>query len=136
MMHLRTASVTLFAILSAIISSACDRNTTTALEPVEPSAAPTIGPLAARAIALAMAQTPIRAQVLIDLRDSPYSEHKVVLQDYLRTSGGQRRSSAPHRQSSNHVTVTRPQLLTARSAKPGYEQPGTADRPVRCHRIR
>src|SRR5205809_555405 len=90
MMHLRTASVTLFAILSAIISTACDRNTTTALEPVEPSAAPTIGPLAARAIALAMAQTPIRAQVLIDLRDSPYSEHKVVLQDYLRTSGGQR----------------------------------------------
>src|SRR5438093_6921950 len=72
MMHLRTASVTLFAILSAIISSACDRNTTTALEPVEPSAAPTIGPLAARAIALAMAQTPIRAQVLIDLRGSPY----------------------------------------------------------------
>src|SRR5437773_12288411 len=88
MMHLRTASVTLFAILSAIISSACDRNTTTALEPVEPSAAPTIGALAARAIALAMAQTPIRAQVLIDLRDSPYSEHKVALQDYLSTSGG------------------------------------------------
>jgi hypothetical protein len=73
----------------AMALTACDRDTTTAPGAVDPhSAAATIGPLAARAIALAMAETPIRMQVLMDLRDSPYSEHKVVLQNYLRTPGG------------------------------------------------
>src|SRR5206468_1459249 len=47
-----------------------------------------IGPRAARAIALAMAEAPVRVQLLADFRDSPFSEHKVVLQDYLRSPSG------------------------------------------------
>jgi len=49
-----------------------------------------VGPLAARAIARAMAEPEIRKQILGDMRDSPVSEHKLVLQNYLATPAGDR----------------------------------------------
>lgn len=65
----------------------------------KPSASPPPGPgpdasavgtLAARAIAIALVEPEIRQQILGDMRDSPFSEHKLVLQDYFRTPGGER----------------------------------------------
>ena len=63
--------------------------------PSNPAAKPSpeaseVGTLAARAIASALAEPAIRQQILGDLRDSPFSEHKVVLQDYFGTPGGVR----------------------------------------------
>lgn len=74
-------------LVAALVLMGCDHNTSTA--PVARGAqTPQIGALAARAIAVALAEVPVRQRLLIDLRDSPYSEHKVVLQDYLRSTGG------------------------------------------------
>jgi len=75
----------------ALALTGCEQSTTTAPPAPPPhGSSQEIGVAVARAIALAMAETPIRQQVLNDLRESPYSEHKVILQDYLRSPGGTR----------------------------------------------
>ena len=83
----RVARVSSLVIL-AVAFAACRDGTTTAPAPAVSDISPQVGALAAHAIAAAMAETQIRTRVLIDMRNSPYSEHKLVLQDYLRSGGG------------------------------------------------
>src|SRR5437016_2430686 len=72
-----------------VVLAACEQRPVTSPSAERPlDAARDIGPVTARAIALALAEVPIRQQVLRDLRNSPYSEHKVVLQDYVQSPSG------------------------------------------------
>jgi len=102
-----------YALTLALTLTACDRSTTTDPK-VEQPAASAVGTQAARAIALAMADTQVRIEVLIDLRNSPYSEHKVILQDYLRTSGGRKVLAAIERAGIDSDSLD----LTLRDAPP------------------
>jgi hypothetical protein len=94
------------ALALALALTACDRSTTTA-PAVEKADASVIGPQAARGIALAMADTQMRMQILTDLRNSPFSEHKVILQDYLRTGGGRHVLAAIERAGMNSADLDR-----------------------------
>jgi len=89
--HLKARGALMPVILLMLTLLSCNRETATA--PGAPKTDPDasqVGPLAARAIALAMAEPQIRQQILGDMRDSPFSEHKLVLQDYFGTPGGAR----------------------------------------------
>jgi hypothetical protein len=73
----------------ALVLAGCEQKPATAPSTAGPDVpAHEIGSMTARAIALAMAEAPIRQQILSDLRDSPISEHKVLLQDYLSSPKG------------------------------------------------
>src|SRR6266487_2699713 len=78
-----------FALTVALVLAACEQKPATAPSAAGPEvSAQELGSMTARAIALAMAEPPIRQQILRDLRNSPYSEHKVVLQDYVQSPSG------------------------------------------------
>ena len=83
------------ALAVVLVLAGCDNSA----PPVAPAAPDTrgLGALAARAIALAMAEAPVRRSILNDLRDSPFSEHKIVLQDYLTTASGKELLAAMER---------------------------------------
>jgi uncharacterized protein YjdB len=86
--HTRIVAVAAAVVLTARCSDA-PSNPAATPPPKSPDAS-VVGPLAARAIALAMAEPAIRQQILGDMRDSPFSEHKLVLQDYFATPAGAR----------------------------------------------
>jgi hypothetical protein len=89
--HLKARGALMPVILLMLTLLSCNRETATA--PGAPKTDPDaseVGPLAARAIALAMAEPQIRQQILGDMRESPFSEHKLVLQDYFATTAGAR----------------------------------------------
>lgn len=89
--HRKTRVALIPATLLLLTLTYCNRETTTSLggSKTTPDAA-AVGTLAARAIALAMAEPAVRSQILGDMRDSPFSEHKLVLQEYLVSTGGKR----------------------------------------------
>ena len=89
--HLKARGALMPVILLMLTLLSCSRETATAPgAPKTADDAAEVGPLAARAIALAMAEPQIRQQILGDMRDSPFSEHKLVLQDYFATTAGAR----------------------------------------------
>jgi hypothetical protein len=84
-------------LLGCVITAGCadgsspgaPTETTPAVKGVDPSLASL-----SHAIALAMEDAGVREQVRDDMRASPYSLHKLVLQEYVSTPGGQRLMAA------------------------------------------
>ena len=86
--HSRNVAI---AAVMALIGGCSEPSTNPVAKPRETVLDPAVvGTLAARAMALAMAEPEIRQQILSDMRDSPFSEHKLVLQDYFSMPGGAR----------------------------------------------
>ena len=77
------------AVVLVLTASCSDPTTRPIANPPTPDVSE-VGTLAARALAGALAEPEIRQQILGDMRDSPFSEHKLVLQDYFATPGGAR----------------------------------------------
>ena len=80
-------------LLGCVITAGCADGASpgapTATTPAAKGADPSLASLS-HALALAMGDAGIREQVRDDMRASPYALHKLILQDYASTPGGQR----------------------------------------------
>jgi hypothetical protein len=92
----RRSAVTL--LLAGIVATGCydgsDAGAPTGATTAAPQGADANLASLSHAIALALGDAGIREQVRNDMRDSRYSLHKLILQDYVSTPGGQRLTAA------------------------------------------
>lgn len=86
----------------SFLLGACDYSFT---DPPEPTPTASADEFVARGIALALSSSALRAGLLTDMRDSKWTQHKLVLREYFKTLTGQRLATAAARESDVSLSV-------------------------------